>query len=101
MRHYEAGRKPGPITGAMCWPHARRKFFDVARLNKAPIAIERIDALLRSSATSNKQPAERRRVRAEHSRPLAAELKMWLPAQQAKLSAYSATAKAVRYSLNR
>src|SRR5215475_8920538 len=29
-RLYEAGRKPGPITAAMCWAHARRKFFDVA-----------------------------------------------------------------------
>ena len=47
-RLYEAGRKPGPIIEAACWAHARRKFFDLARLNKAPIAIEaveRIDAL--------------------------------------------------------
>src|SRR5216684_3717734 len=47
-RLYEAGRRPGPIVEAACWAHARRKFFDLARLNKAPIAIEavaRIDAL--------------------------------------------------------
>jgi hypothetical protein len=47
-RLYEAGRKPGPIVEAACWAHARRKFFDLARLNKTPIAIEaveRIDAL--------------------------------------------------------
>src|ERR687891_114292 len=47
-RLYEATRKPGPIVEAACWAHARRKFFDLARLNKAPIAIEavaRIDAL--------------------------------------------------------
>ena len=37
-RLYEAGRKPGPIVEAACWAHARRKFFDLARLNKAPIA---------------------------------------------------------------
>jgi hypothetical protein len=41
-RLYETGRKPRPITAAMCWAHARRKFFDVARLNKAPIAIEAV-----------------------------------------------------------
>src|SRR5262249_45693060 len=38
----------GPIVEAACWAHARRKFFDLARLQKAPIAIaavERIDAL--------------------------------------------------------
>ena len=41
-RLYEAGRKPGPIVEAVCWAHARRKFFDLARLNKAPIAIEAV-----------------------------------------------------------
>src|SRR6266851_1077 len=47
-RLYEASRRPGPIVEASCWAHARRKFFDLARINKAPIAIEaveRIDAL--------------------------------------------------------
>jgi len=47
-RLYGAGRKPGPIIEAACWAHARRQFFDLARLAKAPIAIdavERIDAL--------------------------------------------------------
>jgi transposase len=45
---YHPSRKPGPVTEAACWAHARRKFFDLARLKKAPIAIEavkRIDAL--------------------------------------------------------
>jgi hypothetical protein len=43
-----ATRKGGPIIEAACWAHGRRKFFDLARLQKAPIAIEaveRIDAL--------------------------------------------------------
>jgi len=47
-RLYGAARKPGPIIEAACWAHARRKFFDLARLAKAPIAmeaVERIDAL--------------------------------------------------------
>ena len=47
-RLYEANRKSGPIVEAACWAHARRKFFDLARLNQAPIASEavtRIDAL--------------------------------------------------------
>src|SRR6201993_4780142 len=45
---YDAGRKGGAITEAACWSHARRYFFDLARLKKAPIGIEavkRIDAL--------------------------------------------------------
>jgi transposase len=47
-RLYEASPKGGPIVEAACWAHARRKFFDLARLQKAPVAIEaveRIDAL--------------------------------------------------------
>jgi transposase InsO family protein len=27
---YEAGRRPGPITQAACWGHARRRFFVLA-----------------------------------------------------------------------
>jgi hypothetical protein len=41
-RLYEAARKPGPIVEAACWAHARRKFFDLARLNQAPIATEAV-----------------------------------------------------------
>jgi hypothetical protein len=47
-RSIESNRKPGPIIEAACWAHARRKFFDLARINKAPIAteaVQRIDAL--------------------------------------------------------
>ena len=46
-RLYEAGRKGGPIIEAACWAHARCKFFDLARINQAPIAgevVKRIDA---------------------------------------------------------
>jgi transposase len=104
-RLYEAGRKPGPIVEAMCWAHARRKFFDLARLNKAPIAIEaveRIDALFAIERDINgKPPPERRRVRNDDSRPLATALETWLRQQRAKLSAKNEIAKAIAYSLNR
>jgi transposase len=45
---YEADRKGGPIIEAACRAHVRREFFDLARINKAPIASEpvaRIDML--------------------------------------------------------
>ena len=32
-RLYDADRRPGPVVEAACWAHARRKFFDLARLN--------------------------------------------------------------------
>src|SRR6202795_840919 len=104
-RLYEADRKAGPIVEAACWAHARRKFFDLARLNKAPIAIEaveRIDALFAIERDINgKPPPERARVRNVHSRPLATELETWLRKQRAKLSAKNEVAKAIAYSLNR
>jgi hypothetical protein len=103
-RLYEASRKPGPIDEAMCWAHARRKFFDLARLSKAPIAIEaveRIDALFAIERDINgKPPPERARVRNEHSRPIVTELETWLRKQRAKLSAKNEVAKAITYSLN-
>jgi transposase len=102
---YEASRKPGPIIEAVCWAHARRKFFDLARINKAPIAIEaveRMDALFAIERDINgKPPAERKRVRNEQSRSLVVALEAWLRQQRAKLSASSETAKAIAYSLNR
>jgi transposase len=100
---YEAGRKPGPIVEAACWAHARRKFFDPARLNKAPIAIEaveRIDAMFAIEREINgASPQQRLLARNEHSRPLVVELETWLRQQRAKLSAKNETAKAIQYSL--
>lgn len=45
---YRPDRKPGPIREAACWAHGRRKFFVLADVAKAPLAIEavrRIDAI--------------------------------------------------------
>ena len=104
-RLYEPGRKPGPILEAACWAHARRKFFDLARLAKAPIAIaavERIDALFAIEREINGMtPQERQRIRNERSRPLSVELEAFMREQRAKLSAKNETAKAIHYSLKR
>jgi transposase len=104
-RLYEVSRKPGPIIEGACWAHARRKFFDLARINKAPIAIEaveRIDVLFAIEREINGMtPQQRLTVRAERSRPLVAELETWLRAQRSKLSSKSETAKAIDYSLKR
>ena len=103
-RLYEAGRRPGLIVEAGCWAHARRKFFDLARLNKAPIAIEavaRIDALFAIERDINGlSPDERRQVRHERSRPRVEALGAWLREQHAKLSPNNQVAKAIAYSLN-
>ncbi len=102
---YEGNRKGGPIIEAACWAHARRKFFDLARLSKAPIAVEavkRIDALFAIEREINGlMPQERLCLRQERSRPLIIELQTWLREQRARLSKNSDTTKAINYSLNR
>jgi transposase len=104
-RLYETGRKPGPIVEAACWAHARRKFFDLARIKKAPIAIEaikRIDALFAIERDINGLSSEQRlSVRAERSRPLLADLETWLRGERRQLSSQNDTAKAIDYSLKR
>jgi len=102
---YEAGRKGGAVTEAACWAHVRRKFFDLARINQAPIASEavvRIDALFAIEREINGlAPQQRVAARTERSRTLAIELESWLREQRAKVSKNSETGKAIDYSLKR
>jgi transposase len=102
---YEQRRKPAPIIEVACWAHARRKFFDLARIAKAPIAVEaiqRIDALFAIEREINGvSPQRRLAVRDERTRPRLAELEAWLRQQRAKLSPKSETARAIDYSLKR
>jgi transposase len=104
-RLYEANRKPGPIVEAACWAHGRRKFFDLARINKAPIAseaVKRIDALFAIEREINGLvPPQRMDVRAERSRPLVIDLESWLREQRERVSKNSDTGKAIDYSLKR
>ena len=104
-RLYEADRKGGPIVEAACWAHARRKFFDLARINQAPIASEavtRIDVLFAiEREISGLAPQQRVGVRTERSRPFVTALEAWLREQRAKVSKNSETGKAIDYSLKR
>ncbi|KAB2938020.1 MAG: IS66 family transposase [Hyphomicrobium sp.] len=102
---YVTGRKPGPIVEAACWAHGRRKFFDLAELQKAPIAMEavrRIDALFAIEREINGQPpGDRLAVRGERSKPLVDDLERWLREERKKLSSKNPLAKAMDYSLKR
>ena len=117
-RLYALGRSPGPVTEALCWSHARRKFFvlaDIAASAKrgakkgkagaiiSPLAFEavtRIDALFDVEREINRLSAEGRlTVRAERSAPLLAELEAWLRAERARLSRHAPVAKAMDYML--
>ena len=102
---YKAKRKPAPILEAACWSHGRRKFVDLVKQGEAPIASEavrRIDMLFEIERSINgKAPEQRLAVRREQSRPLIAELEIWMRQQRALLSAKNDTAKAINYLLNR
>lgn len=115
-RLYLPDRKPGPVTEALCWSHARRKFFvlaDIAanaRRGKtappiSPIAFEavkRIDLLFDIERDINELAAEQRlAVRAERSAPLVAELEEWMRGERAKLSRHAPVAQAIDYMLKR
>jgi transposase len=102
---YVDGRHPGQIIEAACWAHGRRKFFELAELQKAPVAIEavrRIDELFAIEREINGQSAEHRRtVRQERSKPLIAALEAWLREERRKLSSKNPVARAIDYSLKR
>lgn len=113
---YEASRKPAPVTSALCWSHARRKFFeladpkDAARKGKSvmeeisPIALEainRIDAIFDAEREINGLTAEARLAyRQEHVRPLVDELHSWFVDQRARMSKHNPVAKAINYMLD-
>ena len=115
-RLYLAGRKPGPIVEALCWSHARRKFFELADIaanlrrgkQAAPIspialeAVKRIDAIFDVEREINGLPAEKRlAARQERSAALVAAFEAWMRAERAKLSRHAAVAKAMDYMLTR
>ncbi len=115
-RLYLVDRKPGPVMEALCWSHARRKFFvlaDIAanaRRGKtappiSPIAFEavrRIDILFDIERDINGLPAQQRlAARQERSAPLVAELEEWMRGERARLSRHAPAAQAIDYMLKR
>jgi len=115
-RLYDASRQPQPVTEALCWAHARRKFFELAdiaankRRGKAappisPLALEavrRIDPLFDIEREAlGRSAADRLALRAERSKPLLEELEGWMWAARAGMSKHAPVAKAMDYMLTR
>jgi transposase len=115
-RLYLPDRKPRPIIEALCWSHARRKFFELAdiaanaRRGKSatpisPIALEavkRIDALFDIEREINGLSGEIRMAeRQKRSVVLVTALEDWMRAERAKLSRHAEVAKAIDYMLTR
>ena len=102
---YEPDRKPEPIIEAACWAHSLRKLFELAELQRAPLAIEavrRIDAIFDAERPINGlSAAARLAVRQQHIAPLVTELETWMRESRGKLSRHNPVAKAMDYMLTR
>ena len=112
---YEADRKPGPISEAPCWAHARRKLFELAdiaskarnqkRTTISPIAFEavrKMDAIFMLEHKINGLPPEERLlVRRKDIAPLVYDLVDWMKRERARLSRHNEVAKAMDYVLKR
>jgi transposase len=102
---YAPARLPGPVREAACWAHGRRKFFSLAELGKAPLAVEavrRIDAIFAIERENNGVSATQRlALRQEQAVPLVDDLQRWMRAERGRLSRHSEVAKAMDYMLKR
>lgn len=96
----------GSIVEAACWSHARRKYWDIhERQHRLPgtlahQALLRIGQLFAIEAQiRGRPPDERREVRQQRTRCVLEELKTWLDQTLAQLSAKSAMAAGIGYTL--
>ncbi len=111
---FRSDRSPSPVTRALCWAHARRKFFELgdvaAQLKRrkgasviSPIAAEavrRIDEIFDAErAVNGNTIAERLAMRQEIAIPLVTDLEQWLRSQRAALARHNPVAGAIDYML--
>ena len=108
---YAATRAGGAVTEALCWAHARRKFFELADLARAgrapsaPLAVEavrQIDAIFAHERTINgRTAADRLAHRREHAASLVGAFEVWMKHERPKLSRHGEVARAMDYMLKR
>jgi len=109
---YRDDRDPGPVQSALCWSHARRKFFELADIKGnvrkgkpahdiSPVALEavtRIDALFDvERQISGLDATSRLAARQRQSRPLVEELHHWMRTERDTMSKHNPVAKAIAY----
>ena len=110
---YDAARKPAPVLSALCWSHARRKFFELADIKAtarkgkrvaediSPIALEavkRIDAIFDvEREITGLTAAVRHDARQRLVRPMVEDLHDWMRAERARMSKHNPVAKAINY----
>ncbi len=113
---YAPNREPAPVEEALCWAHARRKFFELADIATSPRrgksaspisplaleAVTRIDALFDLERAINGADADARlTARRETATPLVVDLEQWMREERTRLSRHAPVAKAMDYMLKR
>lgn len=102
---FDALYATGRIHEAACWAHVRRKFYDIARAQASPIALEavqRIADLYAIEAEVRYQPPEHReQARQRDAGPQLEQLHAWLTQTLAQISRTSELATVIRYALVR
>ncbi len=100
-RLYEGGQ----IVEAACWAHARRKFYEIYAADRSPLAAEALHYIGRLYAIEREirgqPPQVRRAIRQERAQDILNALHTWLSATLLQVSAKSALAGAIQYSLVR
>ena len=110
---YSAQHKPASVLSALCWSHARRKFFELADIKAmarkgrkvaeeiSPIALEavkRFDAIFDvEREITGLSAAARHEARQRRLRPMVSDLHDWLRAERARMSTHNPVAKAINY----
>ena len=99
------GRAGNAVMLAFCWAHWRRRFYEIAKGGAAPIAERSTPAHRRALPDRGTNPRQQRRGAASgapgrRASPVVEDLKTWLEAQLARVSAKSAIAVAIRYGFN-
>jgi transposase len=93
------------VTEAGCMAHARRKFFDLHAANTSPLAATALEFIGKlyevERLLKNVSPEERLQVRQDTSQTIMDTWHAWMVLHRTKLTANSATAKAMDYSLKR
>jgi len=96
---------PARIQEISCFAHARRKFFDLYKAMKSPVAkeaIERIDTLYKiETSIRGQSPEARYAARQKHAVPILKALHAWLIDTCSKVEKGSVQAAAFNYSLER
>jgi transposase len=95
----------GDIILAACWAHTRRKFYEIAEADGAPLALEalrRIGEIYAVEARIRGQsPAHRLATRRSSSKPHVDNFRLWMEAQLPLLPGRAKLAEVMRYALSR